>query len=57
MIVVCAATSLGMLQHNERNLGIRMVYARYGDWFSGDRISVGADYIIDAMGRSRTVCW
>jgi putative hydrolase of the HAD superfamily len=33
-----------------RNLGIRTVYARYGDRFSRDRSSVTADFIIDAMG-------
>ncbi|HUT39386.1 MAG TPA: HAD-IA family hydrolase [Methanoregula sp.] len=33
-----------------RNLGIRTVYARYGDRFSRDRNSVAADFIIDAMG-------
>jgi putative hydrolase of the HAD superfamily len=33
-----------------RNLGIRTVYARYGDRFSCDRNSVAADFIIDAMG-------
>ena len=32
-----------------RNLGIRTVYARYGDRFSRDRNSVAADFIIDAM--------
>lgn len=30
-------------------LGIRTVYARYGDRFSGDRQDYGADYVIDAM--------
>jgi putative hydrolase of the HAD superfamily len=33
-----------------RNLGIRTVYARYGDRFSRDRNSVAADFIIDALG-------
>jgi putative hydrolase of the HAD superfamily len=33
-----------------RNLGIRTVYARYGDRFSRDRNSVAADFIIDTMG-------
>jgi putative hydrolase of the HAD superfamily len=33
-----------------RNLGIRTVYARYGDRFSRDRNSMAADFIIDAMG-------
>ncbi len=33
-----------------RNLGIRTVYARYGDRFSCDHNSVAADFIIDAMG-------
>ena len=33
-----------------RNLGIRTVYARYGDRFSRDRNSVTADFIIDAPG-------
>jgi putative hydrolase of the HAD superfamily len=32
-----------------RNLGIRTVYARYGDRFSRDRNSVAADFIIDTM--------
>ena len=32
------------------NLGIRTVYARYGDRFSRDRNSVSADFIIDAIG-------
>ena len=30
-------------------LGIRTVYARYGDRFSDDRSSVQADYVIDTM--------
>ena len=33
-----------------RNLGIRTVYARYGDRFSRDRNVVVADFIIDSMG-------
>jgi len=33
-----------------RNLGIRTVYARYGDRFSMDRNSVTADFSIDRMG-------
>jgi putative hydrolase of the HAD superfamily len=32
-----------------RELGIRTVYARYGDRFSDDRSSVEADFTIDAM--------
>lgn len=32
-----------------KTLGIRTVYARYGDRFSDDRSSVEADFIIDAM--------
>ena len=32
-----------------RYLGIRTVYARYGDRFSGDRSGVPADFIIDTM--------
>ena len=32
-----------------KTLGIRTVYARYGDRFSDDRSSVQADYIIDTM--------
>jgi putative hydrolase of the HAD superfamily len=32
-----------------RDLGIRTVYARYGDRFSRDRNPVAADFIIDAM--------
>jgi putative hydrolase of the HAD superfamily len=32
-----------------RSLGIRTVYARYGDRFSQDRISTVADYIIDTI--------
>lgn len=32
-----------------RTLGIRTVYARYGDRFSDDRSSVQADYTIDTM--------
>jgi putative hydrolase of the HAD superfamily len=32
-----------------RNLGIRTVYARYGDRFSKDRTTVIADYCIDSM--------
>ncbi|MFY9801011.1 MAG: HAD hydrolase-like protein, partial [Methanoregula sp.] len=32
-----------------RHLGIRTVYARYGDRFSGDRSGVPADFIIDTM--------
>jgi len=31
------------------NLGIRTVYARYGDWFSDDRSDIPADFVIDAM--------
>ena len=30
-------------------LGIKTVYARYGDWFSDDRSNVQADYEIDSM--------
>jgi putative hydrolase of the HAD superfamily len=33
-----------------RSLGIRTVYARYGDRFSRDRNNVSADFTIDAMG-------
>jgi putative hydrolase of the HAD superfamily len=33
-----------------RNLGIRTVYARYGDRFSMDRNLVSADFSIDRMG-------
>jgi putative hydrolase of the HAD superfamily len=33
-----------------RMLGIRTVYARYGDRFTRDRENVQADYVIDAMG-------
>ena len=33
-----------------RSLGIRTVYARYGDRFSHDRNNIHADFIIDAMG-------
>jgi putative hydrolase of the HAD superfamily len=33
-----------------RNLGIRTVYARYGDLFSMDRNLVSADFSIDRMG-------
>lgn len=32
-----------------RSLGIRTVYARYGDRFSGDLVEVRADYTIDSM--------
>jgi putative hydrolase of the HAD superfamily len=32
-----------------RNLGMRTVYARYGDRFSKDRITVIADYCIDSL--------
>jgi putative hydrolase of the HAD superfamily len=32
-----------------RSLGIRTVYARYGDRFSQDRMSIAADFIIDTM--------
>ena len=32
-----------------RHLGIRTVYARYGDRFSRDRVTVAADYCIDTM--------
>jgi len=32
-----------------RNLGIRTVYARYGDRFSRDRTMVAADYCIDSL--------
>ncbi len=32
-----------------RDLGIRTVYARYGDRFSTDRTSVPADFVIDTM--------
>jgi putative hydrolase of the HAD superfamily len=32
-----------------KSLGMRTVYARYGDRFSSDRPPVPADYIIDAM--------
>ena len=32
-----------------RSLGIRTVYARYGDRFSRDRNNISADFIIDAM--------
>ncbi len=32
-----------------RHLGIRTVYARYGDRFSGDSSGVPADFIIDTM--------
>jgi putative hydrolase of the HAD superfamily len=32
-----------------KNLGIRTVYARYGDRFSDDRSSVKADYTLDTM--------
>jgi putative hydrolase of the HAD superfamily len=32
-----------------KSLGIRTVYARYGDCFSPDRSSVQADYIIDTI--------
>ena len=32
-----------------RNLGIRTVYARYGDRFSRDRTTVAADYCIDSL--------
>jgi putative hydrolase of the HAD superfamily len=32
-----------------RNLGIRTVYARYGDRFPRDRTTVAADYCIDSM--------
>jgi putative hydrolase of the HAD superfamily len=32
-----------------RSLGIRTVYARYGDRFSIDRTNVPADFIIDTM--------
>jgi putative hydrolase of the HAD superfamily len=31
-------------------LGIRTVYARYGDRFSLDRENINADFVIDAMG-------
>lgn len=31
------------------HLGIRTVYARYGDRFSDDRSDIPADYVIDAM--------
>jgi putative hydrolase of the HAD superfamily len=31
-----------------RNLGIRTVYARYGDRFARDRTKVAADYCIDS---------
>jgi putative hydrolase of the HAD superfamily len=33
-----------------RMLGIRTVYARYGDRFSLDRENINADFVIDAMG-------
>jgi putative hydrolase of the HAD superfamily len=33
-----------------KELGIRTVYARYGDRFADDRSSVEADYTIDSMG-------
>jgi len=33
-----------------RSLGIRTVYARYGDRFSHDRNNVPADFVIDAPG-------
>jgi len=32
-----------------RNLGIRTVYARYGDRFSSDRDNVPADFVIDTI--------
>ena len=32
-----------------KNLGIRTVYARYGDRFSKTRDSIGADFVIDRM--------
>jgi putative hydrolase of the HAD superfamily len=32
-----------------RHLGIRTVYARYGDRFSHDRTKVPADFIIDSL--------
>jgi putative hydrolase of the HAD superfamily len=32
-----------------RNLGIRTVYARYGDRFSRDRTTASADYCIDSL--------
>jgi putative hydrolase of the HAD superfamily len=33
-----------------RSLGIKTVYARYGDRFSHDRTNVPADFVIDTMG-------
>lgn len=33
-----------------RSLGIKTVYARYGDRFSHDHSNVPADFVIDAMG-------
>jgi putative hydrolase of the HAD superfamily len=32
-----------------RNLGIRTVYARYGDRFSRDRTTAAADYCVDSL--------
>jgi len=33
-----------------RSLGIKTVYARYGDRFSHDRTTIPADFVIDTMG-------
>ena len=40
-----------------RDLGIRTVYARYGDRFSRDRTSISADYIIDTMAELPEILW
>ncbi|HEX3001151.1 MAG TPA: HAD hydrolase-like protein, partial [Methanoregula sp.] len=36
-------------------LGIRTVYARYGDRFSAGRQGHGADYVIDSMNELREI--
>jgi putative hydrolase of the HAD superfamily len=38
-----------------KNLGIRTVYARYGDRFSKTRDAIGADFVIDCMDELLTI--
>jgi putative hydrolase of the HAD superfamily len=40
-----------------RDLGIRTVYARYGDRFSRDRTGIPADFIIDTMAELPEILW
>jgi len=50
---VCETVLIGDSPHRDiepcRSLGIRTVYARYGDRFSGDRRGIAADFVIDAL--------